>query len=135
MNYKKIFNVTYDDRGRRHWNVEKSVRVEEEKKYVPPPVDFSKGLETRMESPEIEKFIGKRKRVKEGEEAGFSCKICDFACKDSLSWLDHLNSRLHNRMEGKQMKVEKITEATIEDKLKSLKSKKKKRKLNSNEAA
>lgn len=50
--------------------------------------------------------VGKR-----GRSAGFYCEHCDLTFKDSLQWVDHLNSKQHLHAIGKTGEVE---EATLE---------------------
>jgi len=47
------------------------------------------------------------KIVDSTENSGFYCKDCNLSFKDSVSFLDHLNSRLHQRNLGIEMRVEK----------------------------
>ncbi|RPA84648.1 hypothetical protein BJ508DRAFT_222936 [Ascobolus immersus RN42] len=51
--------------------------------------------------------IGKR-----GKGAGFYCDVCDLTYKDSLQWVDHLNSKQHLFAVGESGEVEV---ATLED--------------------
>jgi U4/U6.U5 tri-snRNP component SNU23 len=51
--------------------------------------------------------IEKVKIVDSTENSGFYCKDCNLSCKDSVSFLDHLNSRVHQRNLGIEMRVEK----------------------------
>jgi len=41
--------------------------------------------------------IEKVKIVDSTENSGFYCKECNLSCKDSVTFLDHLNSRLNQR--------------------------------------
>jgi len=54
---------------------------------------------------------------KKGKGAGFYCEACDLTYKDSLQWVDHLNSKQHLVATGKTAEVER---ATLEDVLKRL---------------
>jgi len=54
---------------------------------------------------------------KKGRSAGFYCETCDLTYKDSLQWVDHLNSRQHLVATGKTAEVER---ATLQDVLKRL---------------
>jgi len=101
MSFKKIFNVTYDDRGRRRWKLTSN----EAPKPPEPP----------------------KEPQEEFNPIGYYCKECKYSCNDSNAWLEHLNSFTHNR--GKQIKVEKATAESIEEKLSQLKKKKPTKKL------
>lgn len=61
---------------------------------------------------------------KKGRSAGFYCEVCDLTYKDSLQWVDHLNSKQHLVATGKTGEVER---ATLEDVLKRLEWLKKQR--------
>lgn len=54
---------------------------------------------------------------KKGKGAGFYCEACDMTYKDSLQWVDHLNSKQHLVATGKTGEVER---ATLEDVVKRL---------------
>lgn len=49
--------------------------------------------------------------------SGFYCELCDVITTDSNSWLDHLNSEMHNRLLGMNMKVDRVTVSDVKDKL------------------
>lgn len=53
----------------------------------------------------------------------YRCKLCDCVCKDSLTWLDHLNGKKHNQMLGMSMKVERVGVDRVKEKFASLKKK------------
>ena len=42
------------------------------------------------------------------KEKGFYCETCDCAMNDSITYLDHLNGKQHNRNLGMNMKVPKV---------------------------
>jgi U4/U6.U5 tri-snRNP component SNU23 len=54
---------------------------------------------------------------KKGKGAGFYCDACDLTYKDSLQWIDHLNSKQHLVATGKTAEVQR---ATLDDVLKRL---------------
>ena len=39
------------------------------------------------------------------------CTVCECLLKDSLTWVDHINGRKHNRFLGMTMQVEKKSPA------------------------
>mmetsp|Transcript_4823 Transcript_4823/g.12281 ORF Transcript_4823/g.12281 Transcript_4823/m.12281 type:complete len:349 (+) Transcript_4823:139-1185(+) len=51
---------------------------------------------------------------------GWHCKVCDCFLKDSMTYLDHINGRKHQRVLGYSMKVERSTENQVSDKLAQL---------------
>ncbi len=55
---------------------------------------------------------------------GWHCRVCDCFLKDSLTYLDHINGRKHQRYLGYTMRVEKSTTAEVSGVLKSLAEKK-----------
>ncbi len=56
-----------------------------------------------------------------GGGVGFHCKVCDCYLKDSLTYLDHVNGRKHQRKLGYTMRVERSTESDLLSKLNDLK--------------
>jgi len=48
---------------------------------------------------------------------GWHCKVCDCFLKDSLSYLDHINGRKHQRNLGYSMRVERSTNDQVVSKL------------------
>lgn len=68
---------------------------------LPPPASTDMGsVQARTEAViKVEELHGKRELVaplmgygNKGKSAGFYCDACDLTFKDSLSYLDHLNS-------------------------------------------
>jgi U4/U6.U5 tri-snRNP component SNU23 len=55
---------------------------------------------------------------------GWHCKVCDCFLKDSLTYLDHINGRKHQRKLGYSMRAERSTTDDIKAKLEALKKKK-----------
>lgn len=55
---------------------------------------------------------------------GWHCRVCDCFLKDSLTYLDHINGRKHQRYLGYTMRVEKSTTTEVSGVLKSLAEKK-----------
>ena len=125
--FKKFYNVTYDDKGRRHWDTKdnkpeqtKEKTTEIEKKILL-PVDYSRPLETRQTEVNLEANIGrhdfKPDDIESSKYLGFYCKACDVSFNDSNSWLEHLNSYQHIRITGTIMKVEDVGIDRVKQKL------------------
>lgn len=55
---------------------------------------------------------------------GWHCSVCDCFLKDSLTYLDHINGRKHQRKLGFSMRVERSSESDLLTKLNELKAKK-----------
>eukprot|EP00956_Cyclotella_meneghiniana_P008892 scaffold12152_cov52-Cyclotella_meneghiniana.AAC.10 len=55
---------------------------------------------------------------------GWHCRVCDCFLKDSLTYLDHINGRKHQRYLGYTMRVEKSTVEEVGSVLKGLAEKK-----------
>jgi U4/U6.U5 tri-snRNP component SNU23 len=53
---------------------------------------------------------------------GFHCSVCDCYLKDSLTYLDHINGRKHQRKLGYTMRVERSSESDVLNKLNELKN-------------
>jgi len=51
---------------------------------------------------------------------GWHCKVCDCFLKDSLTYLDHINGRKHQRNLGYSMRVERSTNEQVQERLKQL---------------
>lgn len=70
---------------------------------------------------------GKSKVIQKTEagsnKSPFYCDKCEVECKDSNAWIEHLNSKRHNRLQGMSMHVEKVGVDRIKAKLASLKRK------------
>jgi U4/U6.U5 tri-snRNP component SNU23 len=94
------------------------------KKYYAPVVDDAEMISARRERINFEENLNKVQLVpggatvgKKGKGAGFYCNACDLTFKDSLQWVDHLNSKQHLVATGKTAEVER---ASLEDVLKRL---------------
>ncbi|GAM29251.1 hypothetical protein SAMD00019534_124270, partial [Acytostelium subglobosum LB1] len=101
------------------------VAVEQKKTLIMPASDTLTPFQARSEDLNLVKRIGKA-NVIDGvtpmnNQGGFYCELCDCLMKDSVGWLDHINSKRHNRMEGKSMRVEKATLSQVKNKLKAKK--------------
>ncbi|KAK9332841.1 hypothetical protein V1520DRAFT_333650 [Lipomyces starkeyi] len=62
--------------------------------------------------------VGKR-----GRGAGFYCEACDLTYKDSLQWVDHLNSKQHLRATGQTETQERATLEAVRVRLEWLRQK------------
>ena len=94
------------------------------KKYYGPVSDDAEMISARRERINFEENLNKTQLVpggsavgKKGRGAGFYCDVCDLTYKDSLQWVDHLNSKQHLVATGKTAEVAR---ATLEEVLKRL---------------
>lgn len=51
------------------------------------------------------------------QQAGYYCSVCDCVLRDSLSYLDHINGKWHNRALGMSMNVEQSTAEQVRARL------------------
>merc|ERR1712187_342503 len=65
--------------------------------------DFNLDLEARLGKTT---FIGNKNLL--SKEAGFYCSVCHCVLKDSITYLDHINGKWHQRTLGMSMRVEKV---------------------------
>ena len=139
------------DSGRRTWDVqeaerkyaERMAREKEEAKEAklkkagmsklgPPKSGPQNSVQARTEAViKVDELKGKRELVagnigrgNKGKSAGFYCETCDLTFKDSLSYLDHINSSSHYRRLGISGKVEWATLEQVRERLAWLKERK-----------
>ena len=67
--------------------------------------------------------------TKSSTGVGWHCKVCDCYLKDSMTYLDHINGRKHQRYLGYSMRVEKSTKSEVTSKLSFLAEEKRKAEL------
>jgi U4/U6.U5 tri-snRNP component SNU23 len=72
---------------------------------------------------QIDKMVGKTLVISStshhSQTGGYYCKVCDCTVKDSISWLDHVNGKKHNRALGMNMRCERATVEAVQARLKS----------------
>merc|ERR1712100_704960 len=51
------------------------------------------------------------------KETGFNCSVCDCSLKDSLSYLDHINGKWHQRALGFSHRAEKPTVEKVKERI------------------
>ncbi|KAJ2031879.1 U4/U6.U5 snRNP associated protein [Coemansia sp. S610] len=88
------------------------------------PTETREPLQSRKQAVDLEGMVGKVQVVQASTAAsgqpGFYCKVCDVTVKDSLSYLDHINGKNHQRMLNRSMKVATETVSDVLAKLQSL---------------
>ncbi|KAL8274602.1 hypothetical protein Esti_001505 [Eimeria stiedai] len=86
-----------------------------------PPSGYRQQLKQRTFQLDFEREVGKTKMVTlqtpRMQQGGFWCDICECLCKDSQSYLDHINGRNHNRILGMSMRVERVPLPRVKAKL------------------
>jgi len=72
---------------------------------------------------QIDKMVGRTMVVTSNtalaQQGGFYCSVCDCVVKDSISWLDHINGKKHNRALGMNMRAERATLEQVQERLKT----------------
>ncbi|KAJ1988973.1 U4/U6.U5 snRNP associated protein [Coemansia sp. RSA 1358] len=90
-------------------------------------------LQARKHTINLEGMVGKTQVVQSSSAAsgqpGFYCKVCDITVKDSMSYLDHINGKNHQRMLNRSMKVAAETVADVIAKLQSLREAKRRQQM------
>lgn len=68
-------------------------------------------LEARKSTVDLESKVGKTEIVPGARDkrAGFYCDICESLHKDSQAYLNHMNSRFHQKNLGMSMRVKRAT--------------------------
>ncbi|CAK71258.1 unnamed protein product (macronuclear) [Paramecium tetraurelia] len=125
---EEVVKKSVDEYGKQKWDIEHKIfdkQEREDEEYDKNNPRYTKSLQARTDSVGIDESIGKKRNVvKEGlkkDQSGFYCELCDELATDSLSWLDHLNSIMHNRLLGMNMKVDKVTALDVKEKLQQIK--------------
>merc|ERR1719281_1032862 len=74
-------------------------------------------LKPRHFNVQLQRRLGKQHLVGNStsilKQSGFSCSICDCVLKDSITYLDHINGKWHQRALGISMRVEKVNAAKV----------------------
>ncbi|KAJ1951540.1 U4/U6.U5 snRNP associated protein [Linderina macrospora] len=86
-------------------------------------------LQARTAQINLSEMVGKTQIVQAptsgaSGQPGFYCKVCDVTVKDSLSYLDHINGKNHQRILNRSMKVKIETVEDVRTKLEQLRRKK-----------
>jgi len=79
----------------------------------------TKLLEAREAPLELDKNKNKTMIIANGRP-GFSCETCKRTLKDSVAYLDHVNSNFHLRMLGQMTKVQRSTLQEVQAKIQEL---------------
>jgi U4/U6.U5 tri-snRNP component SNU23 len=73
--------------------------------------------------------------VKSATGVGWQCKVCDCVLKDSLTYLDHINGKKHQRHLGYTMRAEKSAVSDVTSKLLQLAQEKESKKKRAQQLA
>ncbi|KXN91011.1 Zinc finger matrin-type protein 2 [Leucoagaricus sp. SymC.cos] len=95
------------------------------KKDLPKPTELMKAREAPLE---LDKNLGKTMVVQNPGgrgpgQPGFYCEACNRTYKDSVGYLDHINSRAHLRALGQSTKIERSTVEQVRARIAMLREK------------
>ncbi|KAJ1770948.1 U4/U6.U5 snRNP associated protein [Coemansia sp. RSA 1813] len=118
-----------EDEERRRKGLKPRIRSYEEKS------ESKELLQAHKHGINLEGMVGKTQVVQASVAAsgqpGFYCKVCDVTVKDSMSYLDHINGKNHQRMLNRSMKVAVETVDDVLAKLNDLRKAKQRQKVES----
>ncbi|GJQ15391.1 hypothetical protein GpartN1_g7182.t1 [Galdieria partita] len=79
-------------------------------------------LERRDYQLDFEKRVGKATVVSSlrDKNSGFYCEICKVLQKDSNAYLNHLNSRIHQKNLGMSLRVERVNVESVKSRIEKL---------------
>eukprot|EP01036_Dinobryon_divergens_P031788 gene31788-41257_t len=85
-------------------------------------------LKSREQKVDLDSKVGKVEIVNptsadSSRGAGYWCEVCSCLLKDSVSYLDHINGRKHQRALGFSMRVERADVETVKERLDEIKRK------------
>ena len=82
-------------------------------------------LRGRQEELGLDAKLGKRRLVTEAtpvsQTGGYWCEVCQCTLRDSVTWLDHINGKNHQKRLGFSMRVERSTVDSVKDRFAKLK--------------
>eukprot|EP00029_Vermamoeba_vermiformis_P002994 TRINITY_DN13359_c0_g1_i1.p1 TRINITY_DN13359_c0_g1~~TRINITY_DN13359_c0_g1_i1.p1 ORF type:complete len:215 (+),score=67.57 TRINITY_DN13359_c0_g1_i1:15-659(+) len=132
MSQQGIYGGTVDHTKRRAWNVdeyrkkaearERGEDVDSKPNKRSSAIPVQRGpLKEREELINLDEKVGKFTSVNAGapssELGAFHCAVCDCTLKDSMTYLDHLNGKNHQRMLGMSLRVERSSLQDVRDRL------------------
>ncbi|XXQ32850.1 C2H2-type domain-containing protein [Plasmodiophora brassicae] len=119
-----------EDSGRKKWDAEEYERKilageigDQARRPVTLAVMEKSALRARDESLSLDADVGKTAQVSLAAApadqigAGWYCQACDRQFKDNKSWLDHLNSQMHQHAIGNELRVERATLAQVKERI------------------
>ncbi|KAK9234952.1 hypothetical protein V1525DRAFT_411383 [Lipomyces kononenkoae] len=139
---KAVYGAPPPETGRKTWDEEAILQQvrdraaqqnearESRSRRAPTPPD-AREIEMRRQRLNLDQDLNKVTLVpagasavgKKGRGAGFYCEACDLTFKDSLQWVDHLNSKQHLRATGQTETQERATLKDVQDRLEWLRRK------------
>lgn len=105
------------DYGRRTWSLAPAAPAAPVTTSSKPATEITP-LESRSNL-ELERNVGKLTGVA-SLNAGFHCAQCKVLCKDSILWVNHLNSKSHQIHSGHGMRALKASNTDVIQRIKSL---------------
>jgi hypothetical protein len=124
--YKKVV----DQVGRRKFNLEEYERrgaIEQDTGKKNYALVAAAPAQARKDALDLEANVGKYQVVSinagKAQQGGFYCETCDYLCKDSIGYLEHVNGKRHQHACGIDTRPERSTLDGVRQKLDSLKRK------------
>jgi U4/U6.U5 tri-snRNP component SNU23 len=124
--YKKVV----DQVGRRKFNLEEYERrgaIEQDTGKKNYAMVSAAPAQARKDALDLEANVGKYQVVSinagKAQQGGFYCETCDYLCKDSIGYLEHVNGKRHQHACGIDTRPERSTLDGVRQKLDSLKRK------------
>ena len=78
-------------------------------------------LQARKRKVQVDKNLGKFQTISTqatgAAAGGYYCEVCDCTLRDSVTWIDHINGKKHQRKLGFSMRVERSTRKGVADRL------------------
>uniref|UniRef100_T1JGB3 U1-type domain-containing protein n=1 Tax=Strigamia maritima TaxID=126957 RepID=T1JGB3_STRMM len=121
---------------RRKWNREEYEQKAEKRKQDEDEAAEGKKIKSSPKVPlqarkyrvDLDSKIGKSsivsKTTNQSQSGGYFCDVCDCCVKDSMNYLDHINSKKHQENLGMKMEPERSSLESVKNRFQAFKQKK-----------